>query len=33
MPDKLLEFLITHFDFMRTSGIHKANYLASNRKD
>lgn len=33
MPNKLFELLIRHFDFMRTSAIHKANYLAFYSKN
>ncbi len=33
MPHKLFEFLIRHFDFVRTSAIHKANYLAFDLKN
>ena len=33
MPDKLFELLIRHFDIVRTSAIHKADYLAFNFKN
>ena len=33
MPHKLFEFLIRHFDVVRTSTIHKANYLAFDLKN